>query len=230
MTSSANTPAETAPTFVVPPCNDELRVVWRDNDLFVISKPSGLLSVPGRDPRNQDSASHRLMQKDPNIRVVHRLDMDTSGLMVFARNRDAQTQLNRQFSERSVYKEYIALVDGNVANSAGEVSLPLICDWPNRPRQMVCHVHGKPALTRWQRVPSPSTAIMTRMRLIPITGRSHQLRVHMAAIGHPILGCRFYGNESTQNRTERLCLHAHRLAFTHPITGNALEFEDASPF
>lgn len=217
-------------SFVAPRCTEELRELFRDEHLIVVSKPAGLLSVPGRDPRNHDSATSRLKKSEPSIGVVHRLDMDTSGLMVFARSAVALSKLHQQFSNRAVRKQYMALVDGRVSQARGQVDLPLICDWPNRPRQKVCHEFGKPSLTHWQRVEGSQFPDATRLQLSPVTGRSHQLRVHMAAIGHPILGCRFYGSEQSYQRYPRLCLHAEGLAFQHPITSEELDFYDPAPF
>lgn len=219
-----------AQPYLVPPCTAAVEVLYQDPWLLVARKPTGLLSVPGRDPRNRDSVQTRLRADYPELRIVHRLDMDTSGLMLLARDAIAQAALNRQFAERKVSKAYIALVAGVMPAVAGEIDLPLICDWPNRPRQKVCHLHGKPALTRWSLLEGDRQRGHSRLRLTPVTGRSHQLRLHLAAIGHPILGCAFYADAPSRASAPRLCLHAQRLGFVHPGRGQWIEFVDPAPF
>ena len=205
-----------------------LEVVYHDDFVLVVDKPAGLLSVPGKDPGLADCLEARVKGQWPGALLVHRLDMDTSGLMVFARKPSAQRHLGRQFETRQVSKTYLADVDGRVIDDAGEVDLPLIVDWPNRPLQKVCSETGKPALTRWEVVARSSDH--TRLRLFPQTGRSHQLRVHMLAIGHPILGDRFYAPEPVCDAASRLHLHAHILCFVHPVTGESMTFESPCPF
>jgi tRNA pseudouridine32 synthase/23S rRNA pseudouridine746 synthase len=203
------------------------RIVFADADLLIVSKPAGLLSVPGRLPENHDNLTGRLQAIYPDALNVHRLDQVTSGLMVYARNKAAQAALSRQFALRQIGKRYTALVQGLVAQDAGEVALPLICDWPNRPRQIVHHELGKAAHTRWQVLARhDDEAQQSRMALEPVTGRSHQLRVHMAEIGHPIVGDDFYGAAPAA----RVMLHASFLSLTHPSTGQSLNWEDAAPF
>lgn len=201
-------------------------IVFADADLLIVSKPAGLLSVPGRLPENQDNLTGRLQALYPDALNVHRLDQVTSGLMVYARSKLVQAALSRQFALRQIGKRYTALVEGLVTEEAGEVQLPLICDWPRRPRQIVHHELGKAAHTRWQvlaRCPQTQT---TRMALEPITGRSHQLRVHMAEIGHPIVGDDFYGAQTAA----RVMLHAAYLRLQHPSTGQWLSWEEAADF
>ena len=197
-----------------------------DPYLLVAEKPAGLLSVPGRTPENQDCLVTRLQRAHPDALTVHRLDQVTSGLMLYALGKDMQAALSGLFERRQVSKRYEALVEGEVAAEAGEIALPLICDWPNRPRQMVDHERGKPALTRWQRLDYDPVLDRTRLRLEPVTGRSHQLRVHLASLGHPIVGDVFYGARPAP----RVCLHACELAFTHPVTGQALVLHSPVPF
>ena len=197
-------------------CHKELPILYIDQDLILVNKPSGLLSVPGRDPQHYDSVYSRLLAHYGEIHVVHRLDMDTSGVMVMARHKEALRHLSRQFQQRRVNKHYIAWVDGQLQPSAGEVDLPLRCDWPNRPLQMVDMLVGKPSLTRYEAVHYDQHRDATLVKLYPHTGRSHQLRVHMAALGHPILGCRFYAHEQALAKASRLQLHAEYLGILQP--------------
>lgn len=203
----------------------DIEVLHADDAMIVVAKPAGLLAVPGRGPDKQDCAAARVQQRWPDARVVHRLDMATSGLLVFARGDDAQRRLSAAFAERAVSKRYVARVHGEVAAAQGEIALPLAADWPNRPRQKVDLVHGKPSLTHWRvlaREPS-----FTRLALEPVTGRSHQLRVHCLAAGHPIVGDSLYG---PGDDAPRLMLHAEHLAFAHPVSGEPVAFTDAAPF
>ena len=200
-------------------------VVHADPHLLVANKPSGLLTVPAKPPGPADCLQARVRAAWPEALLVHRLDRDTSGVIVFARTRLAQRHLGWQFERRQVAKVYVARAEGTVAGETGRIDLPLICDWPNRPRQMVCHARGKPAQTDWRVAGREEGA--TRLELRPLTGRSHQLRVHLAAIGHPILGDPFYGDA---DRADRLQLHAARIGFRHPEGGGWVEFEVTAPF
>lgn len=207
-------------------------LVHADAHLLVLNKPGGLLSVPGRGPDKQDCLSARVQAVYPDAQVVHRLDMDTSGLLLMARGAQAQRLLSMVFAARQVQKRYIALVAGHLAppdtaDGWGLIDLPLIVDWPNRPRSIVDPERGKPSQTRWRVLATLPGA--TRVELEPLTGRSHQLRVHLQAVGHPILGDPLYAPPAIIAAAERLLLHASRLAFTHPITGGALLFESAPP-
>ncbi|WP_310461313.1 RluA family pseudouridine synthase [Sphaerotilus sp.] len=201
-----------------------------DEALVVVRKPAGLLSVPGRGPERADCMSARVQQRLPDALVVHRLDMATSGLLLMARGAAAQRLLSAAFAERQVAKRYTAVVAGQIDADHGEVNLPLICDWPNRPRQMVDHVRGKPALTRWRVLSRQPAAGTTRVELEPVTGRSHQLRVHLQSIGHPIVGDELYAATQWQQAAPRLLLHACHLAFAHPLSGAALAFDDPAAF
>lgn len=204
------------------PPEDPLWPLFEDDDLVVVDKPSGLLSTPGRDPAHHDSVIERVQHYAPDARLVHRLDMDTSGLMVLARHAEAERQLKRLFEQRRVGKRYMACVAGQLASPEGEMTWPLICDWPNRPLQKVCYETGKPARTRYQCLhQAHDHAYVT---LWPETGRSHQLRVHLLTLGHPILGDRFYAPEAVQNAAPRLLLHAEQLALDHPRTGQPLQW------
>lgn len=206
-----------------------------DAALLVLDKPAGLLSVPGRGADKQDCASIRAQALWPDALIVHRLDMATSGLLLMARGAAMQRTLSMAFESRSVDKRYVALVAGHVPPPAagwGEIDLPLMSDWPNRPRQRV-DARGKPSQTRWRVLAHEHDAQgrpQTRLELEPVTGRTHQLRVHLQAFGHPILGDALYADAYTQARCPRLQLHASALALTHPLTGQALHWHSPPPF
>ncbi|SHO54892.1 RluA family pseudouridine synthase [Vibrio quintilis] len=203
-----------AMTSYAPPTDPWTEIVYEDEHLLAVNKPPGLLSVPGKEPQHYDSMWSRLTETYPEIQAVHRLDMSTSGLMVFAKNKLAESALKKQFQYRLTHKVYYARVWGHVTEDEGDVDLPLICDWPNRPRQKVCYEHGKPSKTIYQVV--KREAQTTVVRLFPVTGRSHQLRVHLQAIDHPIVGDEFYAHEAAQQFSSRLQLHAAELSFYHP--------------
>jgi tRNA pseudouridine32 synthase / 23S rRNA pseudouridine746 synthase len=207
-----------------------VELVHVDAHCIVAVKPSGLLSVPGRGPEHADCLSARLRQRYPDALIVHRLDMSTSGLIVLARGIDAQRRLSRSFAERAVGKRYVAIVDGTMCADAGAIDLPLLADWPNRPRQKVDPEHGKPALTRYRVESRDAARATTRVELQPVTGRSHQLRLHMLAIGHPILGDALYAPAAVRERAGRLLLHAAALSFPHPASRQIVGFEAAAPF
>lgn len=203
-------------------------VLYEDEAILVVEKPSGLLSVPGRGPENQVSLISKVQKIHPDALIVHRLDMPTSGLMVLARSPEVHRALSMAFAAREVSKRYEALVAGRVEKDVGEVDLPLITDWPNRPRQMVDHQIGKPSKTLYEVLSRHEDH--TRVSLVPVTGRSHQLRVHMMALGHPILGDLFYAPEDVCAKSERLLLHACDLGFDHPVTGKKMRFCSQVPF
>ena len=191
-----------------------------------MEKPSGLLSVPGK--TEPDCLEARIRVKFPMALTIHRLDMATSGVMVFAQNSNAQRHIGLQFEKRMIEKTYLARVDGLMDKDEGEINLPLMTDWPNRPKQKVCHEDGKASQTFWK--VSERSASSTRVTLFPKTGRSHQLRVHMLAIGHPILGDRLYAADAAYNKAKRLQLHAHKLKLRSPTGGDWIEFESPIPF
>ncbi|MFD1343731.1 pseudouridine synthase [Litorisediminicola beolgyonensis] len=208
------------------PPKDEIAVLHADHELLVVEKPAGLLSVPGKGPELADSLIARLAQAFPQVLLVHRLDRDTSGVMVFALTPHAQRHLGLQFEKRQVKKTYIARVAGRVSESKGTVDLPLMVDWPNRPLQKV-DPEGRAALTDWHRVKASDAE--SRMRLLPKTGRSHQLRVHMLALGHPILGDPLYAPD-TAPAFPRMMLHAEELRLRHPDGGAGQVFRAKAPF
>jgi tRNA pseudouridine32 synthase/23S rRNA pseudouridine746 synthase len=218
----------TGPSTPYDPPTDPIAVVHRDDDLLVVDKPHGLLSVPGRGPDLTDSLLTRLEARFPEVLLCHRLDRDTSGIMVFALTKAGQRGMGRLFETKRVKKRYVALVDGHVAEAQGIVDLPLIVDWPNRPLQHVNHETGKAAVTEWRRVGVEGNT--TRMDLRPRTGRSHQLRVHMQSLGHPILGDPFYAEGPARDGPPRMMLHAEGLKFVHPGTGKVLRLEVPCPF
>ena len=202
-------------------------VLHADHQILVVCKPPGLLSVPGKGPEGADCVIERLRGAYPEVLLVHRLDRDTSGVMVFAMTPHAQRHLGLQFERRQVDKHYLAVVAGTPEAEAGRIDLPIIVDWPNRPRQKVCHQTGRAAVTDWRRLGAVGTG--TRVLLEPRTGRSHQLRVHMAALGHPILGDTLYA-EGAARTHPRLMLHAERLGFRHPDGGRPVRFAAPCPF
>lgn len=209
------------------PPSDPLEVLHEDAHIILVNKPSGLLSVPGKGEHLADCLISRLQAVFPTALLVHRLDRDTSGVMVFAQTPAAQRHLGLQFEKRMTKKTYVARVFGDVVGDEGTVDLPLIVDWPNRPKQMVDHENGKPAVTDWKVIKRGDNE--TRMRLMPKTGRSHQLRVHMLALGHPILGDPFYA-EGAALEFPRLMLHSEELKLKHPEDGRGLKFRAKAPF
>lgn len=211
-----------------PPPDHGLRVVHRDAALLVVDKPAGLLAVPGRGEARHDCLASRVRTDYPEARVVHRLDMATSGLLVFARDGESQRRLGQAFAERRVHKGYVAIVAGRIP-AAGLIELPLAADWPNRPRQKV-DLAGRPALTRYAALDHDPATDRTRVVLFPETGRTHQLRVHLAAIGHPILGDALYGADEIVSGNGRLLLHAEWLSFVHPYSGETIALDSPPPF
>ncbi len=211
-----------------PPTEPYLDVLYHDQDVLVLNKPAGLLSVPGRKPEHKDSLQSRAQVQFPSATTVHRLDMETSGLVVMALNKNSHVHLSRQFENREVKKQYIARIYGHPSESVGQVDVPLICDWPNRPKQMVDHEKGKPALTYWQvTAREAQTSLVT---LSPVTGRSHQLRVHMLHLGFPIVGDQLYATGSALAFSERLQLHSQQLSFRTVQGDERMDFELPAEF
>jgi tRNA pseudouridine32 synthase/23S rRNA pseudouridine746 synthase len=229
-----------ADDFIAPPCFEDISIIYQDENLLLINKPSGLLSLSGKHPANWDSVHYRLVKDYPDCTLVHRLDLGTSGVMVVAKNKAINAALCKQFSERNVLKRYTALLLGDLANDEGEIALPIAKDKPNFPLMKICDKEGKPALSiykvlsREHFVAAPlgnaattentqKTAaiatVVTRVELTPETGRTHQLRIHSQQIGHPIIGCDLYGTSDSYKMASRLMLHATRLEFDHPVTG-----------
>ncbi|WP_439213746.1 bifunctional tRNA pseudouridine(32) synthase/23S rRNA pseudouridine(746) synthase RluA [Duffyella gerundensis] len=212
-----------------PPLEPWLHVLYQDNHIMVVNKPSGLLSVPGRQPEHKDSVMTRIQRDYPAAESVHRLDMATSGVIIVALTKAAERELKRQFREREPAKRYQARVWGHPAAEKGVIDLPLICDWPNRPKQKVCFETGKAAQTEYE-VLEYRDDNSASVQLTPITGRSHQLRVHMLALGHPILGDGFYAHDEAKAMAARLLLHAEMLTITHPQYGTPMTFRQPAEF
>jgi tRNA pseudouridine32 synthase/23S rRNA pseudouridine746 synthase len=222
-------------TFVAPPCSAQIEILYEDEHLLLINKPSGLLSLSGKNPQNLDSVHYRLVQDYPGCTLVHRLDFGTSGLMVVARNKAINAALCQQFSQRAVSKVYNALLCGHLAEDEGIIDAPIAKDPALFPRMAICAQNGKPARSRyqvlsreWRQVADGSQAL-TRVRLLPETGRTHQLRIHCQHLGYPILGCDLYGGLAAHH-APRLMLHASELHFHHPVSGEAIAARQPSPF
>lgn len=209
------------------PPQTPLNVLHEDAQVLLVDKPAGLLSVPGKAPELADCLLARVQHAFPDALLVHRLDRDTSGVMIFALTRHAQRHLGLQFEKRMTKKTYVARIWGVPLEKTGTVDLPLIVDWPNRPRQMVCHATGKPAQTDWRVLKDEGDT--ARIRLMPHTGRSHQLRVHMLSLGHPILGDPFYASGPAREFA-RMMLHSEELRFNHPDGGRSTKIRSAAPF
>ena len=215
--------------FFYKPPNEPLNAIYKDSSIIVINKPSGLLTVPGKGPKLRDSLLSRVKSAFFGSLLVHRLDMDTSGVIVFARTRSAQINLSKQFEKRLVKKTYIARVYGNPKEARGTVNSPIIVDWPNRPCQKICHETGREAITTWKVIDN-SGKNDALIILKPITGRSHQLRLHMKSIGHPILGDSLYAHSSALKASKRLSLHALSILINHPSNGSKIIFKTPCPF
>ncbi|WP_423062080.1 RluA family pseudouridine synthase [Citrobacter portucalensis] len=226
-------------TFIAPPCHDEIEILYQDEHLVLINKPSGLLSLSGKNPQNLDSVHHRLVQIYPGCTLVHRLDFGTSGLMVVARNKAINAALCQQFSQRTVTKVYSALLCGHLENDEGVIDAAIAKDPALFPLMSICALNGKPARSRYQvverlyhRQEEGALLPLTRVQLTPETGRTHQLRIHCQQLGHPILGCDLYGGRLLPGteQTSRLMLHASELHFRHPISEAWMNAKNASPF
>lgn len=203
-------------------------VLFADEHILVLDKPSGLLTVPGKPAEHADCLERRAREEFPQARIIHRLDMDTSGVIVLALTAHAHRHIGLQFEKRQTRKEYEALVWGETADETGRIDQPIITDWPNRPRQMIDHERGRSAVTDWRALTRDNG--ITRIYLKPLTGRSHQLRVHMDYLGHPILGDNLYAHDPAFQARERLCLHAKELGFRHPDGGDEMSFSSPVPF
>ncbi|ELI9004830.1 RluA family pseudouridine synthase [Enterobacter roggenkampii] len=222
-------------SFIAPPCHDDIQILWQDEHLLLIDKPSGLLSLSGKNPQNLDSVHYRLVQAFPGCTLVHRLDFGTSGLMVVARNKAINAALCQQFSQRSVEKVYSALLCGHVENDEGVIDAPIAKDPALFPLMSICAITGKPARSRYQvveRFYQGAGLPLTRVKLIQETGRTHQLRIHCQQLGHPILGCDLYGGLDVPGAEDapRLMLHASELNFIHPASGEPVSARHAAPF
>ncbi|ORM50943.1 RNA pseudouridine synthase [Pantoea conspicua] len=231
--------SEIVDTFIAPPCDEQIEILYQDEHLLLINKPSGLLSLSGKNPLNLDSVHHRLVKIFPGCTLVHRLDFGTSGLMMIARNKAMNAALCQQFSQRSVRKIYSALLCGHLTDNDGMIEAAIAKDAASFPRMTICATHGKPARSHYQVVERTeyvqqdgSVVPVTRVVLTPETGRTHQLRIHCQLLGYPILGCDLYGGlqMSGSATTTRLMLHASELHFVHPVSGEVIHARHASPF
>ncbi len=214
--------------FYNPPLDPYLDIIYEDNEIMVVNKPSGILSVKGRLPKHFDSVLLRIQNKYPDAQAVHRLDLDTSGLMVVALNKNSTSSLGKQFNNKTVEKNYVAKVLGKLTPKEQIISAPLRCDWENRPLQIIDPVMGKKSTTKVSLIHYDGK--YSYVALLPVTGRSHQLRVHLKSIGHPILGDRFYGGTEAFQAYHRLCLHACYLSFYHPTTKEKMAFKSFPEF
>jgi tRNA pseudouridine32 synthase/23S rRNA pseudouridine746 synthase len=219
---------DSPPPYLVPHSQEAIVILHEDDDLLLVRKPHLLLSVPGRHPLNKDCLITRLQQDYPSASIAHRLDLDTSGIMVIPLNKPCHAHISRQFQLRQVEKSYIAVVWGVIAQDRGEIDLPIARDWENRPRQLISEERGKSALTRFDVLARGDNR--TRVLLRPVTGRTHQLRIHMRELGHPILGCDMYAHEEALAMSDRLLLHATTLTFSHPVTGVRVAGESPPDF
>ena len=206
---------------ILPHCDDDIEILQRDDSFLIINKPTRLLSVPGRHPLNRDSVIARLQVEYPNASIVHRLDFDTSGIMVIPLNKLALSNISKQFQARTIRKTYTAVVDGLLKNDSGVIDLPIAADAENRPKYKISD-DGKKSVTEFSVVSRDEIANTTRVILHPVTGRSHQLRLHMQAVGHSILGCEFYASDAVKNKAGRLLLHATEIEFLHPVTSDLI--------
>lgn len=216
--------------FIAPRCADDIKVLYQDDALLLIDKPSGLLSLSGKNPVNWDSVHYRLVQQFPTALMPHRLDFGTSGLLIIALNKAVAANINRQFQLRTVIKTYQAVLKGRVNSDAGDIDLPIAKDPVNFPKLKVCFETGKAASSHFQVLDRQGETDTTRVLFTPHTGRTHQLRIHSAGIGHPIIGCDLYGTAESRQMADRLLLHATTLEFDHPVSGERFRGVCACPF
>jgi tRNA pseudouridine32 synthase / 23S rRNA pseudouridine746 synthase len=216
--------------FIAPPCTEVIQVLFEDDCILAINKPSGLLSLSGKNPKNQDSVHFRLAQLYPNITLAHRLDFGTSGVMLLAKNKAVNANLTQQFQSKTVVKHYESLLAGHLIQNDGIIDLAIAKDASIFPRLKICQLQGKVSQTQFKVLQRLQTPLCTRVIFTPLTGRTHQLRIHSQAIGHPILGCDLYGDGATQSFAPRLMLHALSLSFAHPQTQSRVSLCSPCPF
>ncbi|TVU69732.1 RluA family pseudouridine synthase [Cobetia crustatorum] len=219
-----------ADPFIVPLCHDTYRVLYADDDILLIDKPTGLLSLSGKHPLNLDSLHHRLVKEYPTAKLLHRLDFGTSGIMLVALNKPANGNLTRQFQDRTISKSYTAILHGHLADDTGRISLPIAKDVDHFPLQKICHDTGKTAISDFRVIERLEAPQRTRVEFTPVSGRTHQLRIHSQQIDHPILGCDLYATDEAFFMAERLMLHAEMIAFDHPVSGERMEVRSPCPF
>lgn len=219
-----------ADPFIVPVCHESLEVIYQDQYLLLINKPASLLTLSGKHPLNQDSVHFRLVKDFPTATMLHRLDFGTSGILIVALNKDINAHIGKQFQTRNVAKTYTAMLHGHLAEDDGDIDLPLAKDKPNFPLQKICYDTGKKALTHYQVMDRLQAPFSTRVLFTPASGRTHQLRIHSSAIGHPILGCDLYATDEAFFMAPRLMLHATSIEFDHPVTGERINGVSPCPF
>jgi len=219
-----------ADPFIVPVCHEALTVLYQDEYLLLVNKPSGLLTLSGKHPLNKDSVHFRLVQDHPTALMLHRLDFGTSGILVVALNKEINGHITRQFQARTVDKTYTAILHGHLAEDTGTIEYPIAKDSDNFPLQKICYEAGKAAISNYEVVERLHAPHVTRVRFKPVSGRTHQLRIHSREIGHPILGCDLYATNEAFSMAKRLMLHATTIAFDHPVTGERINFTSSCPF
>lgn len=217
-------------SFVAPVCDKQIEILFHDDSVLLINKPSGLLSLSGKNPLNRDSVHYRLVQQFPTATMVHRLDFGTSGVMLLARNKAVNANLTRQFQDRTVNKKYVAMLDGYVEEDEGDIDAPIAKDRLNFPLLKICQSTGKHALSHYRVLERLNRPQRSRVLFTAQTGRTHQLRLHSREIGHPILGCDLYGSKRTLSMADRLLLHAESLEFDHPVSKKRMQFTCDCPF
>ncbi len=218
------------PHIYTPPPHNTLEVLFRDKHIIILNKPAGLLSVPGRGDDKQDCMLSRCQLEHPNACIVHRLDMPTSGIIIFALTKEIQRELSILFEKRLIQKHYIAKVHGVLREKKGTVNQPLITNWQQRPKQKIDYKTGKPSTTNYKCLKIIDDNKNSLVKLEPVTGRSHQLRVHMSSLGHPILGDQLYGTPLSRTASHRLLLHAQKISFTHPVTHSLIRINCEADF
>jgi len=217
-------------TFIAPACYDDIEIIYQDEHILLINKPTKLLSLSGRNPLNKDSVHYRIVQDFPTANLLHRLDFGTSGLLLLALNKAVNTTLMKQFQARTIEKTYTAILSGHLTKTEGSIKFPIAKDPPNFPKMKICAEQGKLAQTQFKLLAYEEVPQSSRVLFTPVTGRTHQLRLHAQKIGHPILGCDLYGSEHTYKAVSRLMLHATSLNFDHPITGDRVCWHSPCPF
>lgn len=236
MAISTDTPIDSPDPFIAPACDEDIEILYQDDSILLINKPSGLLSLSGKNPLNKDSVHFRLVQDFPTATLLHRLDFGTSGIMLVALNKAVNGALTRQFQEGQVSKTYTALLHGHLygdeQEDSGTIDFPIAKDKPNFPLVKICAETGKSAVSEYVVLERLSNPDRSRVCFTPLTGRTHQLRIHSQKIGHPILGCDLYGlpDDGAQEQPNRLMLHATTLAFTHPVSGQPMQMECSAAF
>jgi tRNA pseudouridine32 synthase/23S rRNA pseudouridine746 synthase len=219
-----------ADPFIVPACQEEIEIIYQDQYLLLISKPTALLTLSGKHPLNKDSVHLRLVNDFPTATMIHRLDFGTSGILVIALNKEVNAHIGKQFQMRSVVKTYTAILHGHLCDDEGCIELPITKDKPNFPLQKICYATGKKAVTNYYVIERLQESVATRVMFKPLSGRTHQLRIHSNEIGHPILGCDLYANDEAFFMAKRLMLHATSIEFDHPVTGKRVNGYSPCPF